>query len=53
MAHERIKILLLGYDDTTLSGHVFSHYKLLPEYKFDKRIVVLASCKEKKDYAFY
>lgn len=49
----RIKILLLGYNDNPLGGHVLSHYKTLPDDKFDKRIVVHTSLGERKDYAFH
>lgn len=48
----RVKILLLGYDDKPLKGHVLSHYKMLPDEKFDKRLVVQMSLGEKKEYAF-
>lgn len=49
----RVKILLLGYNDNELEGHVFSHYQNLPQDKFEKRLVVLASLGKRKDYAFF
>lgn len=50
---KRVKILMLGINDNTLKGHVLSHYKMLPDEKFDKRMVVKTSLGEKKDYAFH
>lgn len=50
---KKVKILLLGYNDNPLKGHVLSHYQELPEDKFDKRMVVAFSLDEKKDYAFH
>lgn len=48
----KVKILLLGYDDNRLNGHVLSHYQKIPDSRFDKRMVVLYSLEGKKDYAF-
>lgn len=40
MAKRKVKILMLGFDDNNLLGHVYETYKSLPE-DFEKKLVVL------------
>lgn len=52
MREKKLKILMLGFDDNELVGHVFDTYKTLPDY-YDKRIVVLQTVKHKYSTSFF
>lgn len=53
VTNKKVKILLLGFNDNLLKGHVLSHYKMIPDETFDKRLVVHTSLEKKQDYAFH
>lgn len=48
----RIKLLMLGTHDLFLAGHVAYTYNEIPNELFDKKMIVLESCKKKESYAF-
>lgn len=50
---KKVKILLLGYNDSPLRGNVLYNYNVIPSEKFDKRMVVYTSLGDKKHYAFH
>lgn len=49
----KIKILMLGTRDTHLAGHVMDNYDRVPDDLFEKKMIVLESCKRKEPYAFF
>lgn len=49
---DRIKLLMLGTYDLFLAGHVAYTYNKIPDELFDKKMIVLESCKKKESYAF-
>ncbi|MBQ4519285.1 MAG: glycosyltransferase [Bacteroidaceae bacterium] len=55
MEHQKrkIKILMLGTRDIHLAGHVMDNYNRVPEDLFEKKMIVLESCKKKEPYAFF
>lgn len=50
MEKRKVKILLLGHNDTKQQGHIFSIWKQLPPILYDSRLVVLSSYENKDGY---
>lgn len=49
----KLKVLILGQDDTTFSGHALWMQNELPDDKFDKKLVVLEKRHNGGDYAYF
>ncbi len=53
MNQRKLKVLILGQDDTTFSGHALWMQDELPDDKFDKKLVVLEKRHNGGDYAYF
>lgn len=53
MNRRKLKVLILGQDDTTFSGHALWMQDELPDDKFDKKLVVLEKRYNGGDYVYF